>query len=94
MKISRTIRRMLCVAMIAALLLITAAPALAASNKNPHGAYVVATSNSYNRLRVRSSAGGAVKGYLKRGDIVLYRSSKNGWWYVSYRNGSGYVDRR
>ena len=94
MKFSGVIKRALCVAMIAVLLTLTAAPALAASAKNPHGAYVVATSNKYNRLRVRASAGGYVKDYLKRGDIVVYRSDKNGWWYVRYRGGSGYVDRR
>ena len=94
MKFSGVIRRALCVLMVAVLLTLTAAPALAASAKNPHGAYVVATSNKYNRLRVRSSAGGYVKDYLKRGEIVVYRSDKNGWWNVRYRGGTGYVDRR
>lgn len=94
MRFSKVIRRMLCLAMVAAMLLITAAPAMAASAKNPHGSYVVATSGKYERLHVRSTAGGAVKDYLSRGSIVSYRSSKNGWWYVKYRGGSGYVDRR
>ena len=94
MMILKAIRRMLCLAMVVALLAITAVPAMAASADNPHGAYVVATSSKYDRLRVRSSAGGAVKDYLNRGSIVTFRSSKNGWWYVRYRGGSGYVDRR
>ena len=92
MKLAKMIRRMLCLAMVAALILCTAAPALAASAKNPHGAYVVATSGR-SRLRVRSSANGAVVDHLSRGTIVVYRYSKKGWWYVDYRGGSGYVDR-
>lgn len=94
MRFTKAIRRTLCLAMIATLLVLTAAPALAASADNPHGAYVVATSSKYSRLRVRTTAGGTVKDYLNRGEIVTYRSSKNGWWYVNYRGGSGYVDRR
>ncbi len=94
MKITKAIRRLACLAMVAALLALAAAPAMAASAKNPHGSYVVATSGKYERLRVRSTPGGAVEDYLTRGSIVSYRSSKNGWWYVRYRGGSGYVDRR
>lgn len=93
MKHTKAIRRALCLVMIAALLVLTAAPALAASSKNPHGAYVVAT-NSRSRLRVRSAANGAVKAYLKRGTIVVYRYTRKGWWYVDYAGGSGFVDRR
>lgn len=85
-------KRIICLALIAMLLVLTAAPALAASAANPHGSYVVATSG-WSRLRLHSSPGGPVAAYLPRGTVVSYRGQKNGWWYVNYRYGSGYVDR-
>ena len=81
-------KRTLCLLLLAALLVLTAAPALASSNS---GAYVVSTSG-HDRLRVHSSANGSVKAYLKRGAVVVYKGQKNGWWKVEYRGGSGYVD--
>ena len=87
------IKRAFCIMMIVALLAICVAPAFAASNKNPSGAYVVTSSGS---LRLRSGPG---KGYsvltkLKKGTVVVYRGRTNGWWRVMYSGGSGYVDRR
>ena len=84
--------RILSLALVILLVALTAMPALAASSKNPGGAYVVTTGKN-NRLRVRSSPGGSVKGYLKRGSLVVYRYSKDGWWKVYYRGGTGYVHR-
>ena len=85
-------RRIICVALIVMLLALTAAPALAASAKNPYGSYVVMTDKG-SRLNLRSSPGGSVKAKLPRGTVVQYRGQKKGWWYVTYRDGSGYVDR-
>ena len=92
MKKTGILKRIICVTMIAAMLALTTAPALAKSSK-PSGAYVVTTVNKNDRLRVHSTPGGSVVAKLKRGTVVSYKSSKNGWWYVSYRGGKGYVDR-
>lgn len=92
MKRFRISARVLSLALVILLVAMTAMPALAASKKNPGGAYVVTTSKK-DRLRVHSSPGGSVEGYLKRGTVVVYKSAKNGWWKVSFRGGSGYVYR-
>lgn len=86
------IKRMLCLALIVMTLASIAAPALAKSSK-PSGAYVVTTVEKRDRLRVRSTPGGEIKTYLKKGTVVVYKSTKSGWWYVQYRGGKGYVDR-
>lgn len=93
MKHGGMMKRILCMALLAVLLTMTAAPALA-SGKKPSGAYVVTTVEKKDRLYVRSSPGGSVKAKLTRGSVVVYSSTKNGWWKVKYRSGSGYVDKR
>ena len=91
MNCARVARRTLCLLLMAAMLVLTAAPAFASSK--PSGAYVVTTSG-HDRLRVHTSPWGDVKAHLKRGAVVVYKSRKSGWWKVEYRGGSGYVDRR
>ena len=86
-------RRIVCMALLVMLLTITAAPAFAASAKNPYGSYVVVTSGG-DRLNVHESPDGAIVDKLYRGTVVQYVRTKHGWWYVRYRGGSGYVDRR
>ena len=88
MKRSGMIKRLFCAVLIVMLVVMTAAPALAAG-----GAYVVTTTGK-NKLRVHDSPGGTVKAKLKKWTVVAYKSTKSGWWYVSYRNGTGYVDKR
>ena len=91
MRSSKAVKRMLCLVMIATMLFATAMPALASSSSK--GAYVVTTSKKHDRLRVHSSPWGSVVDYLKRGTVVVYKSSKSGWWKVEYYGGSGYVDK-
>lgn len=86
-------KRIVCMALLVMLVAMTAAPALAASARNPYGSYVVATSSG-DRLNVHESPDGAVVDKLYRGTVVQYVRTKKGWWYVRYRGGSGYVDRR
>ena len=81
------VKRFLCLAMIAIMIVFTAAPAMAASKGS--GAYVVTTVEKNNRLRVRSTPNGDVVDYLKKGTVVSYKSSKSGWWYVQYRASDG-----
>ena len=88
MKTGKMLKRVLCLVLIVVTLAISVIPAFAAGGK---GSYVVTAS----RLNVHSSASlGGVKAKLKKGAVVTYKSSKNGWWYVSYGGGSGYVDKR
>ena len=95
MRSFRFVRRALCLVMVAAMLLATAMPALAASKKGK-GAYVVSTVERGDRLNVHASASidGKIIGHLKKNTVVVYKSIKNGWWKVSFYGGSGYVDRR
>lgn len=93
MKHISVFKRALCATLVVLMLTMTALPAMAAGKK-PSGAYVVTTAQKKGRLYVRSSPWGAVKAKLKKGTVVVYNSSKSGWWKVSYRNGSGYVDGR
>lgn len=89
MKPVKSFRRALCAMLIAATLLMSAVPAFAAS-ATQNGSYVVTAS----RLNVHSTASRFnVIGKLKRGTVVVYKSSKNGWWYVKYDGGEGYVDK-
>ena len=90
MKGLNRIRRVLCIVFIVALLAVTAAPAFAASNKNPGGAYIVTAS----RLNMRSGANGSIVRKLPKGTVVVYRSQSKGWWRVMCATGTGYVDRR
>ena len=90
MKGLNRIRRVLCIVFIVALLAVTAAPAFAASNKNPGGAYIVTAS----RLNMRSGANGSIVRKLPKGTVVVYRSQSKGWWRVMCAAGTGYVDRR
>ena len=87
---SKAVKRMLCLALIAATLILTAAPAFAASK--PNGAYVVKT-NDGDRLIVhpKPSIVGEVT-RLKSGTVVVYKSRKSGWWKIAYYGGYGYVD--
>ena len=84
-------KQALCLVMITIMLMLTAAPALAASK--PSGAYVVTTVEKHDRLRVRSTPGGAIKDNLVKGAVVVYKSSKSGWWYVEYRKNKNELDR-
>lgn len=90
MRSSKAVKRTMCLLLIAAMLAVVALPAMAASK--PSGAYVVTTKNKNDRLRVHSGPWGAVIDYLKYGTVVVYKSSKSGWWKVTYYGGSGYVD--
>ena len=83
-------KRILCMAIVAMLLVLTAAPAMAASSKN--GAYVVSTSSKHDRLRVYNSEGTMI-GKLRRGTVVVYKGHKGGWWKVQFRGGTGYLDK-
>ena len=90
MRSSKAVKRMLCLALIAATLILTAAPALASSR--PNGAYVVNTFDG-DRLIVHpnpSIAGEVTR--LKPGTVVVYKSQKSGWWRIAFYNGYGYVD--
>ena len=91
MRSSKAVKRTLCLVLIAVMLFVTAAPAFAASKGK--GAYVVTTSSKHDRLRVHAAPWGDVVDHLKRGTVVVYKSSKSGWWKVEYYGGSGYVDR-
>ena len=83
-------RRAFSLALVLMLLVITGAPAFAASKSSPSGSYVVTAS----RLNVHSTPSlGNVTRKLKRGAVVTYVRSKNGWWYVKFSGGSGYVDK-
>ena len=91
MKLATVFRRILCLALVAVLLSLTAAPAFAAGKSSPEGSYVVTAS----RLNVHGSAGyGNVIARLKKGTVVTYSNTRKGWWYVRYSNGSGYVDSK
>lgn len=83
--------RIACMILVIVLMAMTAAPALAASKSNR--AYVVATSSKHERLKLRSSPGGSAIAKLKRGTVVVYRYSQDGWWCVYYRYGSGFLDK-
>lgn len=95
MRRSSMVKRAFCLALIAVMLLASAAPAFA-SSKRGNGAYVVMTVDKGDRLNVHATASldGKVIGHLKKGTVVVYKSYKNGWWKVAYYGGSGYVDRR
>lgn len=95
MRRSYVVKRALCLALVAAMLVIGAMPAFAASKKGS-GAYVVTTVDKGDRLNVHATASidGSVIDHLKKGTVVVYKSIKNGWWKVAYYGGSGYVDRR
>ena len=94
MRKSNAVKRALCLVMIAAMLIMTAMPALASTKGS--GAYVVTTVGKHDRLNVRRTASinSDVIDHLKKKTVVVYKSSKNGWWKVAYNGGSGYVDRR
>jgi len=86
----RSLMRITCLVLVVLTLVAAAMPAMA---KSSNRAFVVATSKR-DRLYVHSTpSNGNVIGYLKRGTVVVYRSSKNGWWFVDFRNGEGYVDK-
>jgi len=95
MRRSNVVKRAFCLALIAVMLVAFAAPAFAAS-KRGSGSYVVTTVDKGDRLNVHATASldGEVVGHLKKGTVVVYKSSKGGWWKVAYYGGSGYVDRR
>jgi len=94
MRSSRIVKRTLCLALIAVMLMAAAMPAFAAQKGS--GAYVVTTTEKHDRLNVRltPSINSEVVDHLKKKTVVVYKSSKNGWWKVAYNGGSGYVDRR
>ena len=89
------VKRALCLALMAVMLVASAVPAFAAS-KRGNGSYVVTTVDKGDRLNVHATASldGEVIGHLKKGTVVVYKSYKGGWWKVAYYGGSGYVDRR
>ena len=91
MKHMVSMKRVFSLTLVIMLLAMAAVPAFAKSK--PKGAYVVITTGKYDRLRVHDSPWGNVTHYLKRGSVVVYKSSKSGWWKVSFRGGSGYVDK-
>lgn len=91
MRITNSVKRALCLMLIAAVLVLTAAPAFAASKAS--GAYVVTNTNG-ERLIVHDSPWGSEVTRLKPGTVVVYKSKKSGWWKVEYNGGSGYVDPR
>ena len=93
MKQISVFKRALCAALVVLMLTMTALPAMAASKK-PSGAYVVTTLQKKDRLYVHSSPWGDVKAKLKKGTVVVYKSTKKGWWKIAYRSGTGYVDGR
>ena len=95
MRRSSMVKRAFCLALIAVMLLASAAPAFA-SSKRGNGSYVVMTVDKGDRLNVHATASldGKIIGHLKKGTVVVYKSYKNGWWKVAYYGGSGYVDRR
>lgn len=86
------LRRVLALALLVSLLALVGAPALAASNTNPGGAYVVTAS----KLNLRSAADyfSSVQKKLPRNTVVIYKGQSKGWWKVQYSGGTGYVDRR
>lgn len=85
MRSVQILKKCLCVILVVTTLLAIMTTAFAKSSY-----YVTASS-----LNVRSSASsfGYIKAHLKRGSVVTKISTKNGWWYVKYAGGSGYVDR-
>lgn len=93
MRVSNVIRRTLCMLLLAAMLAMTGASAFAASK--PSGAYVVSNTHG-ERLIVHATASmyNNEVTRLKPGTVVVYKSTKNGWWKVQFYGGSGYVDRR
>ena len=86
MRSARILKKVLCIVLIVSTLLAIMTTAFAKSSY-----YVTASS-----LNVRSSASAysSIKAHLKRGAVVTKISTKNGWWYVKYAGGSGYVDKR
>ena len=90
MRSSNVVKKVLCLALIATLLIATAMPAFASS---PNGAYVV-TDTGGARLIVHDKPWGNEVTRLKPGTVVVYKSKKSGWWKVAFYGGSGYVDPR
>lgn len=69
------------------LILLNMTAAFAAS-----GIYYVNVKSVYARSGPASSY--SVNKKLKKGDVVSYKDSKNGWYYVKYSGGSGWVYRK
>ena len=93
MRRSCVVKRALCLALIAVMLMASAAPAFASSKKG-NGAYVVVTVDDRLNVHATPSIDGTVIDHLKKGAVVVYKSYKKGWWKVAYYGGSGYVDKR
>ena len=85
MKFRKMMRRSLCLLLV--LLSINLPTAFAAK-----GVYYVNASSVY--VRTGPSSGYTAKKKLHRGDVVSYQKSKNGWYYVKYSGGSGWVYRK
>ena len=85
MKTARMMKRALCLTLLLIMTLMIFTPALASSKKN----YYVNVKSLYVRSGPSSYHSAIDK--LKKGDVVTKISSKNGWYYVKYSGGSGYV---
>ena len=85
MKFRKMMTRSLCLLLV--LLSINLPTAFAAK-----GVYYVNASAVY--ARSGPSSGYGVKKKLHRGDVVSYKKSKNGWYYVKYSGGAGWVYRK
>lgn len=84
MKIANTMKRALCLVLV--LIIMSMSTAFAVS-----GVFYVNTK----KLNVRTgpSSDYSVKKELRKGDVVSYQKSKNGWYFVKYAGGSGWVYR-
>lgn len=85
MKPIRFMKRMVCLLLVLASFALPTA--LAAS-----GSYYVNVSSL--NVRTGPSSGYSTKKKLHKGDVVTYSKQENGWWYVRYSGGSGWVYRK
>ena len=86
MQFRSMMKRALCLALVALTLCAATLPALAAGPS-----YYVTASRLY--VRKGPSSGYKVVDTLRRGTVVTRVKSRNGWYYVKYSRGSGWVYR-
>ena len=82
----QTMKRALCVLLV---LLSMAMPTALAANSS---SYYVNTGTV--NVRTGPSSSYSSKKKLHKGDVVSYKNAKNGWYYVTYTGGAGWIYRK
>ncbi len=93
------LKSIFCVALVAVLVGLTAAPALAvvpsSSTLAPYASKTYIVNCSGLNMRQNPQMGSYVVAVLPRGTTVTYIDNKSGWWYVSAgKYGYGWVDKK